>query len=184
MRTFQQWMSGQKIKVNKVVENEDWSDRVLVIMRGIPGSGKSTAAKKIASELSPPGHVFSTDQFFHQDMDYDKPYVFDARKLGDFHGRNYSRALKAMEAGENVVIDNTNTVARDADNYIREAHRLGYKVMVRESETPWKFDPEILAQKNQHGVPLDKIKMMIQRWVPHDAFVQHFKQKYPGLDIS
>lgn len=166
---------------------KEWIDdnhKVLVIMRGIPGSGKSTTAKKLVQELYPNASIFSTDQFFHQEMDYEKPYVFDPQKLGVFHARNLERAIKAMQAGETVIIDNTNTVPRDADAYMKAAHDYGYKVLVHESDTPWKFDPAILAQRNQHGVPLDKIKMMIQRWTPHEQFVKHFRSKYPGLDIS
>jgi len=164
---------------------KEWMEKkTLVIMRGIPGSGKSTLARNIAAEFNPPAVIFSTDQFFHQDMDFNKPYVFDFKKLGEFHGKNLNRAVQAMEKGENVIIDNTNTVPRDADAYIKKAYELGYKVMVRESDTPWKNDPEILAQKNQHGVPLDKIKMMMERWTPHNDFINHFKSKYPGLNIT
>ena len=164
---------------------KEWIDeKILVLMRGIPGSGKSTTALKLMKEKYPAAKIFSTDQFFHKDMDHEKPYVFDPTKLGFFHTKNLERAVRAMQEGETVIIDNTNTVPRDADAYVKVAHELGYRVVVHESDTPWKFDPDILAQRNQHGVPLDKIKMMIQRWTPHDKFVSHFKSKYPGLDIS
>ena len=36
-------------------------ERRIVIMRGLPGSGKSTRAKKIADNY---GIIFSTDDFF------------------------------------------------------------------------------------------------------------------------
>lgn len=44
-------------------------------MRGLPGSGKSTKAKKIAGEL---GVIYSTDDFFM----VNGQYVFDGKMIG------------------------------------------------------------------------------------------------------
>lgn len=156
--------------------------KTLFLIRSCPGAGKSTLAGRLSIEFS--ASIFSTDQFFHEDMDLSKPYVFDFSKLGFYHLKNLDRATKAMDEGLNVIIDNTNTVPRDADGYIKAAYEKGYQVKVMEPDTPWKFDANILFQKNQHNVPLDRIEAMIKRWVPHDQFIKHFKDKYPGLDIS
>lgn len=156
---------------------------MLILMRGIPGSGKSTLAKKIAEEYSG-AIIFSTDQFHHKNMDFNQPYIFDQKKAGFFHGRNLERAVNAMKEGKVVIIDNTNTVPRDADGYVKAAHELNYKILLREPETTWKFDKEELVKRNQHNVPPDTIAAMIKRWMLHDDFVKHFKNKYPGLNIS
>ena len=52
-------------------------------MRGIPGSGKSTTAKKIAGET---GKIHSTDNYFMVDGEY----RFDPKKLKENHEANYN----------------------------------------------------------------------------------------------
>ena len=51
---------------------------MLVLMRGLPGSGKSTKANKIAGEK---GIVYSTDDFFM----VDGKYVYDVKMIGEYH---------------------------------------------------------------------------------------------------
>jgi adenylate kinase family enzyme len=50
----------------------------LVLMRGLPGSGKSTKARKIAGEV---GVIYSTDDFFM----IDGKYIYNPKLIGDYH---------------------------------------------------------------------------------------------------
>jgi adenylate kinase family enzyme len=47
-------------------------------MRGLPGSGKSTKARKIAGEV---GVIYSTDDFFM----IDGKYIYNPKLIGDYH---------------------------------------------------------------------------------------------------
>ena len=67
-------------------------------MRGLPGSGKSFKAKKLAGDK---GVVFSTDDFFM----IGGKYQFDAKLLGDNHEKNYKRAVEAMKEGKEADLD-------------------------------------------------------------------------------
>merc|ERR1719481_2457609 len=51
--------------------------------------------------------------------------------------------------------------------YIVLAVNNGYKVHIMEPDTPWKFNPRVLAHKNSHGVPLFKIRQMFERYQRH-----------------
>jgi adenylate kinase family enzyme len=51
-------------------------------MRGIPGSGKSTTAKKLAGET---GKIHSTDNYFMVDGEY----KFDPSKIREYHEANF-----------------------------------------------------------------------------------------------
>lgn len=42
-------------------KDNEIADRTIILMRGVPGSGKSTKAKKLAGTS---GIVYSTDDFF------------------------------------------------------------------------------------------------------------------------
>ena len=99
--------------------------QTLTIMRGVPGSGKSTKAKALG------GFVLSTDDFFMTAEDNPK-YLFNPKQLGAAHAWNQNRARDAMTAGiEHVIVDNTNRRVMEFERYMRipgiktvEIHRL------------------------------------------------------------
>jgi len=132
----------------------------LIIMRGLPGSGKSTLAKRIASsgENIP---IFSTDDFFM----INGHYAFDPSKLAENHQHNLERTAAAMQAGiHQIIVDNTNTQAWEAREYVRAALRYNYEVRFVEADAPWARDPQECARRNTHGVPLQSIQNMLNRW--------------------
>ena len=135
------------------------ADRILYIMRGCPGSGKTTLARELRGET---GRVFSTDDFFVQS---DGEYVFDPKKVAVYHKRNHDMAREAISEGVSpVVIDNTNTTAWEMRPYVETGLRHGYKIQFVEPDTSWRYDPDQLSLKNSHGVPLESIKRMLKRF--------------------
>ncbi len=151
--------------------------KMLYILRGISGSGKSSLSQKLGAG----GAVFSTDDFFMQSGDYN----FDANKFGEAHQWNVDRAVKAMSEGISpIVIDNTNTQAWEAKPYVAAAIQYGYQVEFAEPDTPWKFNAEELARRNKHGVPLDTIQQMINQWEPDLTVDKVMNSKSPYAQES
>lgn len=141
----------------------DWNNgKELILMRGLPGSGKSTKARELAGEV---GQIFSTDDFFS----ITGKYIFNGNDLGKAHAWNQRRSLAAMKAGiPTVVIDNTNTTIREIRSYlphIELARQLGYTVRIVEPETSWRFDVKELVELNTHNVPEKAIHKMLRRYV-------------------
>lgn len=150
----------------------------LVLMRGIPGGGKSTKARAIAiKHLSQRGSsmaICSTDDYHMVDGEY----VFNAAMLGQFHELNHKRAEQFMRCEtELVIIDNTNIKRRDMKPYRDSAEKLGYtveEVIVGKNELlpdledacPHKFTDYIhmCAARNTHGVPLEAIEGMARKF--------------------
>ncbi|KFW12353.1 NEDD4-binding protein 2-like 2 [Fulmarus glacialis] len=136
------------------------SQKLLLILRGLPGSGKSTLSRILLGQ-SRDGIVFSTDDYFRQQ----DGYAYNAAQLGDAHDWNQKRAKQAMEQGKSpVIIDNTNTQAWEMKPYVEVALEKGYKVEFHEPDTWWKFDPEELEKRNKHGVTREKIAQMLERY--------------------
>ncbi|XP_072706480.1 NEDD4-binding protein 2-like 2 isoform X2 [Ciconia boyciana] len=139
------------------------SQKLLLILRGLPGSGKSTLSRVLLGQ-SHDGIVFSTDDYFrHQDG-----YTYNAAQLGDAHDWNQKRAKQAMEQGKSpVIIDNTNTQAWEMKPYVEVALEKGYRVEFHEPDTWWKFDPEELEKeavlKKNPGHLLTKAKQRKKR---------------------
>ncbi|XP_059187414.1 NEDD4-binding protein 2-like 2 [Centropristis striata] len=155
-------------------ENEPWehhhrppnktstyhSSLVLILMRGLPGSGKSTMARELLT-TGPSGLILSTDDYFcHRDG-----YRYEPGLLGAAHEWNQNRAKDAMHDGRSpIIIDNTNGQAWEMKPYVKMALERGYKVDFCEPDTSWKFDPYELERRNKHGVPQEKIAQMMDRF--------------------
>mmetsp|Transcript_12638 Transcript_12638/g.11186 ORF Transcript_12638/g.11186 Transcript_12638/m.11186 type:complete len:142 (+) Transcript_12638:32-457(+) len=126
------------------------------IMRGIPGSGKSTVAKKIAGEE---GVIHSTDNYF---VNEEGEYVFDGSKIKRNHEKNYSAFVQSIEDGqETVIVDNTNTQEFEYKKYATYATEAGY--VVSYVTIPF-ISAEEAAERNTHGVPAEAIERMMKRW--------------------
>ena len=139
---------------------------ILVIMRGIPGSGKSTAASKLVKE----GVIHSTDDLIEATGDYLGYFAEIKRtnnwaKHGRMHSKNFKNAHASMIEGISpVVIDNTNIKAAEAKKYVMAALELGYadeNIEFVEVGTAG-LTAEALAERNTHGVPLETIERMIK----------------------
>nr|XP_022905574.1 NEDD4-binding protein 2 isoform X1 [Onthophagus taurus] len=139
--------------------------KIIVLMRGLPGSGKTHLANEIfrASNIKYPAEQFilSTDDYFKQGGGYN----YDVKKLETAHDWNQQRCHKLMCKGFSpVIIDNTNLVAWEMKVYCLMAVEYGYIIEILEPNTDWACDPSILAKKNKHNVPKDKIIKMLNKY--------------------
>ncbi|KAI1238256.1 hypothetical protein IHE44_0012974, partial [Lamprotornis superbus] len=133
---------------------------VLVLLRGVPGSGKSYLARNLLED-NPGGIILSTDDYFYKHGQYH----YDPDCLGEAHDWNRKRAKEAFEMRISpIIIDNTNIQAWEMKPYVILAQQFKYKVMFREPDTWWKFKPKELERRNIHGVSKEKIKRMLERY--------------------
>jgi len=99
----------------------------VVIMRGIPGSGKSTYIKKLVEEVGEDRVcVCSADHFFEDAI---KGYVFDASKIGEAHTTCLRQFMSVVTwKYDYVVVDNTNIHLHEMAPYFRIAQVHGCEV--------------------------------------------------------
>ena len=122
------------------------TQKTLVLLRGSPGSGKSTEAKNLQNMVED-ACIFETDEFF---MREDGVYVYDKSKLAEYHRLNQQRAKKAMDEGRRVIIiSNTNICLWEMREYVCHATLRGYEILfgVCDGKFP-----------NQHGVPTEEVE--------------------------
>lgn len=145
---------------------------LLTILIGLPRSGKSTLAHHRSGVLDESGGlavVVSADDFFTGP----DGYRFDPALLGEAHADCFRRCLDAMDAGHDVIVDNTNLSNWERAPYVLAAQARGYRVcFVRMSASA----EECAARPdNGHGVPADAIRRMEERLEPVLPF-------WPGAD--
>lgn len=122
------------------------------ILRGVSGSGKSTFASTLASNMD--AVVCTADDFFYENGHY----KFDADKLADAHEQCQQKFLDALKEKKNVIVANTNTWEKEFSFYINEARRAKYRVFSLVVENRH-------GNKSVHNVPsktLEKQKVRIK----------------------
>ncbi|NXN84315.1 N4BP2 protein, partial [Bombycilla garrulus] len=152
---------AQQPRVCRMMRNKmQLIGQVLVLLRGVPGSGKSYLARNLLED-NPGGIILSTDDYFYKHGQYH----YDPDCLGEAHDWNRKRAKEAFEMRISpIIIDNTNIQAWEMKPYVTLAQQFKYKVMFREPDTWWKFKPKELERRNIHGVSKEKIKRMLERF--------------------
>jgi predicted kinase len=121
--------------------------KTLVIVRGVPGSGKSTFAREMANKRSP---VLEADDFFM----VDGKYTFDKNKLGHAHKQCQERAKQFMMDEEPLIfVSNTCTKVSEMKPYTDLADSYGYKVYSVVVENRH-------GGKDQHNVPKEALERM------------------------
>lgn len=125
----------------------------LFLLRGLPGSGKTTLANQLG------GSLVEADRYF---MEYGE-YKFDASKLKEAHAWCREQVQNWMETNgrgfdvPRIVVSNTFTQEWEMKPYYDLAKEHGYMVFSLIVENRH-------GGKNVHNVPEDKIEQMRKRF--------------------
>lgn len=120
----------------------------LVIIRGLPGSGKSTMAKEFVKL----GYKhFEADQYFEKDG----VYKFTPENLWKAHDTCQYNTFESLRKDENVVVANTFTTKKEIQPYLNIAKEFGATVFIMEATGNF---------GSIHNVPETSLEKMRQRW--------------------
>jgi len=134
----------------------------LIIVRGPSGSGKSTIARHLGETHDEVMSVFEADMYFESYSGYN----FDAGQLGNAHRWCQLNAERSMFRGEDLIVANTSMTHWELNPYLQLAEKYGYTVEAWRTPGPW--DPDVLFERNLHGVPLETLKKQINKYEPLD----------------
>ncbi len=152
------WLKKYSQEIGNVKKEED-NKNGLFIIRGLPGSGKSTFAKEIISNVKNCTH-YEADMFFVQDGQYN----YDRNKIGSAHEWCLSKVKEDLMDGKTVIVSNTFTTLREMSPYID---------FCKSNSIPFVVYRMTKNYGNIHNVPEEIVKKMNDRF-----------QNYPGEVIK
>lgn len=139
-------------------------NQTLIIVRGIPGSGKSTYAETLKKDLWEDGYdveKFEADDFW---LNENNEYVFKPELLGVAHKECWRKTFDAFDHGmDYVIVSNTFTTMKEMKPYLNEAETRGLNVEV------YRMDNEF---KSIHNVPTETIEQMKARFVDYPGEIK------------
>ena len=121
---------------------------MLYIIRGLPGSGKTTLAHRLCELVCEADHYMVDEQ---------GDYKFDPARLRECHDKCYIAVARALRIGLTVAVSNTFSQRWEFAKYVALAEDEGvaYQVITCEGDPLW---------QNVHNVPKETIQRMKDRW--------------------
>lgn len=126
------------------------SNKVLYIIRGVPGSGKSTIAHKLTD------YVAEADMFMFENGEY----KWSKDKLHMAHKKCEELVEQYMIENKNkIAVSNTCIKVKEMKPYLKLAEKYGYSVEIIELNGGY---------KSIHNVPETTMERMKQTFQPYD----------------
>ncbi|XP_011679349.1 2',3'-cyclic-nucleotide 3'-phosphodiesterase isoform X2 [Strongylocentrotus purpuratus] len=135
--------------------------KTLLLLRGPPGSGKSSLATAISEKYPLKVAICSAEEHIPQG---EKP-PFSREMLKKAH-TDCQQCVKdaCKEAYPIVIVDNTNASLLSVKNYSGIGHEFDYVDVLVVPQTSWILDAQELVKRSSRGFPLEDIQRKLEKF--------------------
>jgi predicted kinase len=129
--------------------------KVLILLRGVPGCGKSTVAEELAKGYTTvEGNIICCADDYHM---VDGEYRWKAENQGYAHKECQKKCETLMKIeATRIIVANTNTTVKEMKSYVDMAETYGYMVLSLVVENRH-------GGKDSHNVPEASLEIMENR---------------------
>ena len=131
----------------------------LIMFIGIPGSGKTTAAKKFQAACSTSIAIYEADMFFEKNG----KYKWNPNLLGQAHKWCFDNVENELKNGNSVIVSNTFLTPKERKPYFELAKKYNAEIMVFTCSGEY---------QNVHNVPAEKLEIMKKRFIPFSKTIE------------
>lgn len=132
----------------------------LILIRGLPGTGKSTKARELIAYSTHKGlqlDYYEADQYFTDQLGN---YNYDKGKIGNAHAWCKHHTYKSLSEDRSVVVANTFTTNKELYDYLHFAKDFECKLVIVEMKKEY---------GSVHNVPEETMQKMRKRWEEVDV---------------
>lgn len=150
--------------------------QVMFIIRGIQGSGKTTLARKLASEHG--AIVISADGYFPEGTDRIR---MSTDQWGAARVARLADVREALNNKRSLVIDGLHTHYPDYKMYVEMITNLGGRCEIVRPTTPWAWDPRECLRRSSHPIALSTIERTLRNFQEDDFPVENVREPKKAL---
>ena len=134
----------------------------MFLMRGLPGSGKSTIVNSEVARVLPDVVVCSADHFMMENGEY----KFRPEKIASAHAKSFEASVEAATKKLPICMDKQFMNLSHMEHSLSLSEVFGYILFVLESRTPWRRQPSELSRRCVHNVPELTISGNLAKYAP------------------
>lgn len=140
------------------------SEKCFIILRGLPGSGKTFLSRRLKPKAEKSYTVCSADHYFEREG-VQTSYTFAGKEIMKAHEYCRNECLDAVQAHTDViVIDNTHSQRWEYRIYERIALLCGYKHYVVQIECNSESTRHEFVRRCKHSIKDSVHKEMLNKW--------------------
>lgn len=146
------------------------------ILRGLPGAGKSTRAKELASSKNIKSVICSWDDYFY---DKNGKFNYEDSKVAAAYGVCFKKFIESCQKGvSRIIVNNMNIYLHEIATYVEIAQAFNYSFEIENIHC----DPKVAFDRKAHFVTEEQYQKMVEDYYGEMKKIRYFYGDFPSLN--
>lgn len=172
-------MERREANVNSEEPQRSRKPPALVLLVGLPGTGKSYLARQLAARL--PIRIVETDEIRRRVA---RRPTYSRQESGKVYQAAHRQIGRLLREGQNVIFDATNLYERGRRTLYRIAERSGARLLIVQTTAPEQLIEERLLRRKLGAEPLDRSEASWEVYLRMKGEMEEIKRPHLVVDTS